>query len=120
MGPEYFVPAEKLAGGVGKRGQKSLLQLLNEIRTDEKLAHSTKFTDGNKILEGPLRRAGDQMMKYASQYTVSEDQIQERVVDMINTVGQFSAQYLLPSSFLFLFFSFSVLFAPSQFEPLTP
>lgn len=87
MGREYFFPAERLAGGIGKRGQKSMLELLNEIRADKKLANSTKWTDGNKILEGPLNRAGDEMLKYASQYTVSEDQIQERIADMINTVG---------------------------------
>lgn len=86
IGPEYFVPAENLAGGIGKRGSKSLFQLLNEIRTDKKLAQSTKFSDGNKISEGPLHRARDEMLNYASQYTVSEDQIEERVADMINTV----------------------------------
>lgn len=64
-----------------------MLELLNEIRADKKLANSTKWTDGNKILEGPLSRAGDEMLKYASQYTVSEDQIQDRIADMINTVG---------------------------------
>ncbi|KAJ5379482.1 hypothetical protein N7509_012601 [Penicillium cosmopolitanum] len=91
IGREYFLPAEKLAGGIGKRGEKSLLQLLNEIRADEKLAHSTKFTDGNKIREGPLSRAGDEMLKYAAQYTVSEDQIQERIADMINTVVYYTS-----------------------------
>ncbi|KAJ5995633.1 hypothetical protein N7481_002610, partial [Penicillium waksmanii] len=91
IGREYFLPAEKLAGGIGKRGEKSLLQLLNEIRADEKLAHSTKWTDGNKIREGPLSRAGDEMLKYAAQYTVSEDQIQERIADMINTVVYYTS-----------------------------
>ncbi|KAK5789410.1 hypothetical protein VI817_008534 [Penicillium citrinum] len=90
IGPEYFVPAENLAGGIGKRGSKSLFQLLNEIRTDKKLAQSTKFSDGNKIREGPLHRARDEMLNYASQYTVSEDQIEERVADMINTVSYYT------------------------------
>lgn len=91
MGREYFVPAERLAGGIGKRGQKSMLELLNEIRADKKLANSTKWSDGNKILEGPLSRAGDEMLKYASQYTVSEDQIQDRIADMINTVVYYTS-----------------------------
>lgn len=90
IGPEYFVPAEKLAGGIGKRGSKSLLQILNEIRADKKLAQSTKFSDGNKIREGPLYRARDEMLNYASQYTVSEDQIDERIADMINTVSYYT------------------------------
>lgn len=102
IGPEYFVPAEKLAGGIGKRGSKSLLQILNEIRADKKLAQSTKFSDGNKIREGPLYRARDEMLDYASQYTVSEDQIEERIADMINTVCEFQGylDYFSPLNYV--------------------
>ncbi|KAJ5099647.1 hypothetical protein N7532_006648 [Penicillium argentinense] len=91
MGPEYFLPAEKLAGGIGKPGQKTMLELLNEIRADKKLANSTKWTDGNKIREGPLHRARDEILKYASQYRVSEDQIEERMADMINTIVYYTS-----------------------------
>jgi hypothetical protein len=30
------------------------------------------------------------MLKYASKFTVSEDQMDERLADMINTVGKFN------------------------------
>lgn len=88
MGRDFFLPAEKKAGGIGKPGKKSLLQLLNEMRTDEALVRSVKWEDENKIRDGVLDRAPQDMRKYAAEYTVSEEQVEERVADMINTVGE--------------------------------
>ena len=89
MGRDYFLPAERLAGEIGKPGQKSLLQLLNEIRKDQTLKSSAKFSDPNKFRDGVLHRAPQEMLQYAAQYTVSAEQIPERLADMINTVGEF-------------------------------
>lgn len=88
IGRHFFLPVEKMAGGIGKPGQKLLLQLLNEIRADKALVESVQWSDVNKIKDGVLHRAPEQMMKYAAQYTVSEDQVEERLADMINTVGK--------------------------------
>jgi hypothetical protein len=89
MGRDYFLPAERLAGEVGKPGQKSLLQLLNEIREDQTLKSSVQFSDTNKFRDGVLHRAPQEMLQYAAQYTVSAEQIPEGLADMINTVGEF-------------------------------
>lgn len=89
LGRAFFHPAENMAGGVGKRGQKSLLQLLNEIRADTALKDSVHWGDRNKIRDGVLARAPDKMIKYAAEFTVSADQMQERLADMINTVGEY-------------------------------
>ncbi|KAJ5958157.1 uncharacterized protein N7479_005307 [Penicillium vulpinum] len=97
IGHAFFLPAEKMAGGVGKPGQKSLLQLVNEIRADKALVESVQWTDGNKIKDGVLHRAPEKMMKYASQYTVSEDQVEERVADMINTVAYYTSAAQSPN-----------------------
>jgi hypothetical protein len=88
IGREFFLPAEKIAGGIGKPGQKSLLQLLNELRADTALVESVRWGDANKIRDGVLTRAPGEMLKYAAQFTVSEEQVEERLADMINTVGQ--------------------------------
>jgi hypothetical protein len=90
MGPAFFLPAEKLAGGIGKPGKKSLLQLLNEIRENEALRKSAHWSDPNKMRDGVLTRAPDEMFNIAAQYTVAEDQVGERLADMINNVGQCS------------------------------
>lgn len=88
MGKDFFLPAENMAGGIGKPGKKSLLQLLNEVRGDETLVRSVKWEDVNKIRDGVFTRAPQEMLKYAAEYTVSEEQVEERVADMINTVGE--------------------------------
>ena len=88
LGHDFFLPAEELAGGIGKQGSKSLRQLLEEIRKDEILSRSARNTDVNKIRDGVLTRAPQEMLKYAAQYTVSEDQLEERLADMINNVGK--------------------------------
>lgn len=91
IGRLFFLPAEKMAGGIGKPGQKSLFQLLDEIRKDKALVESVHWSDANKIRDGVLQRAPEQILKYASQFTVSEDQVEERLADMISTVGEFKS-----------------------------
>ena len=88
LGRDFFLRAEKLAGGIGKTGSKSLRQLLEEIRKDETLSRSARTTDANKIRDGVLTRAPQEMLRYAAQYTVSEDQLEERLADMMNNVGE--------------------------------
>ncbi|KAJ5176839.1 uncharacterized protein N7482_002716 [Penicillium canariense] len=106
MGRDFFLPAEKLAEGIGKPGKKSLLQLLDEIRKDNTLAHSAKYTDTNKIRDGVLHRAPQEMLKYAAQYTVSEDQVEERLADMINNVVYYTSAAQRPSKVVKLDFFF--------------
>ncbi|KAJ5665229.1 uncharacterized protein N7477_007677 [Penicillium maclennaniae] len=91
MGPAFFLPVEKLAGGIGKPGKKSLLQLLDEIRDNKALRESAHWSDANKMRDGVLHRAPNEMLKIAAQYTVSEDQVGERLADMINNVVYYTS-----------------------------
>ncbi len=101
LGRDFFLPAEKMASGTGKPGTKTLGQLLDEIRKDETLSRSVKFTDVVKIRDGVLRRAPQEMLKYAAQYTVSEHQLEERLAEMINNVGESCACHV-PTSVVVL------------------
>ncbi|CEN60860.1 hypothetical protein ASPCAL07532 [Aspergillus calidoustus] len=96
-GPRYLWPAERTAGGIGKRGEKTMLQLLEEARGNQKLARSAHWDDGNKLRDGVLKRAPDEMINIASQYTVSEDQIQEKFVEMVNTSVYFTSASQRPN-----------------------
>ena len=87
-GPMFLWPAEKLAGGIGKPGKKSLFQILEEIRGDENLTRSAHWEDGNKMRDGVLRRAPDEMLKYAAEFSVSEDQVEDKLAEMTNAVGR--------------------------------
>ncbi|RAL01929.1 questin oxidase family protein [Aspergillus ibericus CBS 121593] len=90
-GPLFFWPVEKAAGGVGKPGKKSMLQILEEIHADEKLARSARWEDSGRMQNGVLKRAADEMIKYAAQFTVSEEQIEEKTAEVINTVAYFAS-----------------------------
>ncbi|KAK9312397.1 hypothetical protein V1524DRAFT_449697 [Lipomyces starkeyi] len=83
---DFLLPAEKAAGRIGKRGEKTLLQLLDEVRGNQKLVNSVQWPDSNKIRDGILKRAPDEMLRYASQYTVSADRLEEKLAEMINAV----------------------------------
>lgn len=92
-GPRFLWPAENLAGGIGKPGKKTLVQILEDIRRDEKLVASTHWTDGNKMRDGVLQRAPDEMLKYAAQFSVSQDQLEDKLAEMINNVGKVELEY---------------------------
>ncbi|KAK9367926.1 hypothetical protein V1509DRAFT_105481 [Lipomyces kononenkoae] len=83
---DFLLPAEKAAGSIGKHGEKTLVQLLDEIRGNEKLVNSPHWPDGNKIRDGILKRAPDEMIKYAGQYTISPDRLEEKLAEMVNFV----------------------------------
>ncbi|KAJ5906668.1 Oxidoreductase ptaJ [Penicillium subrubescens] len=106
LGRDFFLPAEKMAGEIGKPGSKSLRQLLEEIRKDEILSRSARTTDVNKIRDGVLTRAPQEMLKYAAQYTVSEDQLEERLADMINNVVYYTSAAQRPNKAVKLDFFF--------------
>ncbi|KAJ5318023.1 hypothetical protein N7508_002531 [Penicillium antarcticum] len=91
LGRAFFLPAEKMSAGVGVAGKKSLLELLNECRAEKTLVDSVKWADSNKIKDGVMTRAPEQMLKIAAQFTVSEDQVEERLADMINTVVYYTS-----------------------------
>ncbi|GAA88254.1 hypothetical protein ASPFODRAFT_143603 [Aspergillus luchuensis CBS 106.47] len=90
-GPLFFWPVEKAAGGMAKHGKKSMLQILEEIRADEKLARSAQYDDGQRMRNGVLKRAPDEMIKYAAEFTVSVDQVEEKTAEIINTVAYFTS-----------------------------
>lgn len=88
LSPLFLEPAQKAAGGVGKPGKKTMLQILEEIRSDKKLANSVHWSDNNKFRDGVMNRAPEEMIKHASQFTVAADQLQEKNAELINTAGE--------------------------------
>lgn len=85
-----FYGCEKAAkaSSSNRRSEKSVVQLLEDIRVNQKLRDAPHFEDGNKIRDGILKRAPDEMIKIASQYVVPEEQLEERTAEMINAVGK--------------------------------
>jgi hypothetical protein len=87
---ELFHKSEEAAKQNGNQS-KSLVELLDEIQADKELSSSAHFKDANKIRDGIMKRAPDAMLKYASQYVVKEEQLEEKTAEMINTVAYYTA-----------------------------
>lgn len=88
---EFFLGVERAAEVVregGRGGEKTIVQLLEECRGDEKLKKAPRFEDGNKIRDGVLKRAPEEMVKYAAQYTVREEELEQKTAEMINAAGK--------------------------------
>ena len=67
-----------------------MVQLLDDIRADKKLSTAAHWDDGNKIRDGILARAKDEMIKYACQWTVKEDELEEKTAEMTNAASKLS------------------------------
>ncbi|KAF2841341.1 hypothetical protein M501DRAFT_544037 [Patellaria atrata CBS 101060] len=72
-------------------GSKSLVELLADIQANEKIRSAPKWSDGNKIRDGILARAGDEMTDITSQYLVKpDDDLDEATAKLMNSVSYFT------------------------------
>jgi hypothetical protein len=95
MGP-FFVESEKAAAKRKAAGEKpkTLISLLEEIRADEKLKYSPHWDDPNKIRDGIMVRAPENMIEVASKFFLegsSEKELERKTAEMINAVIYYSA-----------------------------
>jgi hypothetical protein len=81
---------------------KTLPQLIEEIQTDQKVIDSVHWEDGNKIRDGILKRAPQEMISYAKQWTVLPGELEKKTVEMINTCVWFTAAAQHPPKQVFL------------------
>jgi hypothetical protein len=88
----FLFGAEKAAKENGIP-EKTLVKILEDAVADEKLRNSPHVDDSNKVRDGVLVRAPDEMMKYASQYVVKPEQLEKKTAEMINFNGTFSLCY---------------------------
>jgi Questin oxidase-like len=88
----YLLPAEEKARSSTNKQPKSLAGLLDEIHGDKTLSSAANWSDGNKIRDGILARASEQMLSYASQYTVPPSaSLEEKTAEMVNAASYFTA-----------------------------
>jgi hypothetical protein len=71
--------------------QKTIVQLLQEVREDSTLSHAAHWTDSNKIRDGIMKRAAPEITTIASQFTVSENALEEKTAEMINAAIYYTA-----------------------------
>ena len=88
----FFLSAEKAANQNKDAGTTSVVSLLTAIRADKKVSSAAHWSDGNKIRDGILARAPDEMLRLASQYRVEAPaQLPEKTAEMLNAAVYFTA-----------------------------
>lgn len=78
---QFLLTAENKAKA--STGSKSLVQLIHEARQNEKLRSSPHWEDGNKVRDGVLVRAPDEMFELAAQWKVKPDELEQKTAEMI-------------------------------------
>ncbi|KAL8772761.1 MAG: hypothetical protein Q9209_002106 [Squamulea sp. 1 TL-2023] len=87
IGP-FLLATEKAASNT--QTSKSLVEILDQIRADPKLCAAAHWDDGNKIRDGILARAPDEMIKYAAQWRVGVDDLEAKTAEMTNAAVYFT------------------------------
>ncbi|KAL8804190.1 MAG: hypothetical protein Q9182_002732 [Xanthomendoza sp. 2 TL-2023] len=94
IGP-YLSGVEKAAAGTVS--SKPLVDILDQIRADSKLRNAAHWDehDANKLFDGILGRAPQEMTKYAAQWRVDGDELESKTAEMTNAAVYFtgSAQH---------------------------
>jgi Questin oxidase-like len=86
---KLLLPAEKLAAE--KQGsEKSLFDLIKEIQSNEKIINAPHWEDGNKVRDGLLVRAPQEMIAIAAQWQVKPQDLEKKTAEMINAAAYFT------------------------------
>ncbi|KAK3370199.1 hypothetical protein B0H63DRAFT_454404 [Podospora didyma] len=85
----FLLESERLAAAAAEEDQKSekmpaIVELLEAIGKDENLAKAARMEDGNKIRDGVLVRAREDMIRVASRVRVRPDELDERTAEMFD------------------------------------
>lgn len=85
----YLLEAERLAKVSSEDDDDSvpppsIVNLLQAVHDDEKLAGAAKMSDANKVRDGVLVRAREEILRIASRVRVRPDELEERTAEMFN------------------------------------
>jgi len=85
----FVLGAEKKAASATS-SPKSLVQLIHDIRENSSLRSAPHWGDGNKVRDGIIARAADEMIKVASQWRVDPSELNHKAAEMINADAYFT------------------------------
>jgi hypothetical protein len=83
--------AARLHDGV----EKSLLQILDEIREDRIMHEAVKWEDDNKLRDGLMVRAFDHAANVVSQWRVKDGELESKTLEMMSSVCKLSTIHAL-------------------------
>ncbi len=89
LGP-FMLEAEKAARS-SSADMPPIASLYEAVKANNKLATSAHMKDANKVRDGVLKRARDEMLQLASQVRVKPEELEEKTVEMYNNVVYIAA-----------------------------
>jgi len=87
---KFFSQAEQAADKNRSTPSRTMVDLIDAIRNDKDLYDAPRWSDGNKIRDGILARAGSRMVHYTSQYHLQPNELAEKTAEMINAAAYFT------------------------------
>ncbi|KAI1768696.1 hypothetical protein GGR53DRAFT_476623 [Hypoxylon sp. FL1150] len=81
---KFLLTAEKASESVSAP-MPSIASLLEEVRSNEKLATAAQMKDSNKIRDGVLTRAWDETIAVTSRVKVKPEELDEKTAEMYHT-----------------------------------
>ncbi|KAE8378255.1 hypA-like protein [Aspergillus bertholletiae] len=86
----FYRPAAAASTRYANR-PKTVMEIMEEMRGDQKVRDAASHGDTDVFADGILQRAGAEVIEYCSQWTVCEDEIHEKLVEMINSAIYWTA-----------------------------
>jgi hypothetical protein len=81
LGP-FLHEAEQASKSHPASDMASIASLYEAVKANDKLAHAAQMKDSNKVRDGVLKRARDEMLQLASRVRVDPSQLDEKTVEM--------------------------------------
>ena len=91
------------------KSSKSLVQLIRDARSNDKVYKSAHWEDGNKLRDGVFVRARDEMIALAAQWHVKPDEVEQKTAEMINATVYFAGAAQRPEKVVKFDFFYSKL-----------
>ncbi|KAK4898897.1 hypothetical protein LTR27_003628 [Elasticomyces elasticus] len=88
---KFFLPTEEAAKERSSEPSKSIVQILDEVYADAELREAPRWSDGNKLRDGIIGRAGAKMASLSSQFHIKTDELERKTAEMANAAAYFTA-----------------------------
>ncbi|KAI9758427.1 MAG: hypothetical protein M4579_003056 [Chaenotheca gracillima] len=86
----YLVSTEKAAAAETSSTRTSIVSMLDEIRSNDKVATAAHWSDPNKLMGGVWARAADDMQAIAQKFKVTPSELEVRTAEAINAAAYFA------------------------------
>ncbi len=87
LSEQFFNPAQKTAGARTDQS-KSLMQIMREMSAEKAIENASVHGDTDVFADGILQRAAELVIQHCIKWTVSSDEIPEKLAEMINTASK--------------------------------